>query len=221
MRPRIAALLVALGVLGMVLWRLELFTVARPGERPLPLERRLAGGTLAFEVTLPRVPVGAVRVATGHGAWLVHYWAPWERHGRAQVLALDSLVRVLGPEGPRAAVVCFDPFPSVARFAARLRLGVPILLDHGREMQAVLACPSIPYTWVLDRGGRVLASQPGEVDWLAPATRALLLEAAGHGAPDSVTAAARGATDQARAVPSRIRGSQRARSAWPPKSTAL
>jgi hypothetical protein len=230
MRIRLAAVLLTLGIVGLVFWKAELFTVSRPGAGAVPLarvtvEREAAG----FEVALPRVPVGVVRVTAGSGAWLVHYWAPWERHGRSQVLALDSLARSLGHAGPHVAVVCFDPFPSVARFAARLRLGVPILLDHRRELQAVLPCPSIPYTWLLDARGRVLAAQPGEVDWLAPATRALLLEAAGSGAPrDSATAAsaaaaasAPSAADQARAVWARGRTNQRSHAARPPNKAAL
>jgi len=233
MRVRLAAVLLVLGVVGLVLWKAELFTVSRPGAKAVPLARASAEReAAAFAVALPRVPVGVVRVAAGSGAWLVHYWAPWERHGRAQVLALDSLARSLGEAGPHVAVVCFDPFPSVARFAARLRLGVPILLDHRRELQAALPCPSIPYTWLLDSRGRVLAAQPGEVDWLAPATRELLLEASGRGArgtheergSDSAAAASarlRLSGDQARTVWARGRTNQRSHAARPPNSAAL
>ena len=74
----------------------------------------------------------------------------------------------------RVAVVCFDPYPSVARYVARLRLRLPVLLDQRRQLAGQLACPSIPYTYVLDRRGRIAVEQAGEVDWLAPATRASL-----------------------------------------------
>ena len=117
-----------------------------------------------------------------------HLWAPWERHARVQVLALDSLVRTLPADRVRIAVVCFDPFPSVARYVGRLRLHVPVMLDLRRDLQAVLPCPSLPYTWLLDERGRVIASQPGEVEWLAPETRALLVNASGFAAADSATA---------------------------------
>jgi hypothetical protein len=56
------------------------------------------------------------------------------------------------------------------------------MLDLRRELQAALPCPSVPYTWLLDARGRVVAAQPGEVEWLAPATRRLLLD------PDAVAA---------------------------------
>jgi hypothetical protein len=46
----------------------------------------------------------------------------------------------------------------------------------------------VPYTWLLDAHGRVVAAQPGEVEWLAPATRALLLSVGPGAAVDSASA---------------------------------
>ena len=189
MRLRLAAVLLVLGVVGLVWWRAELFTVSRPGVAPRALARGSDGGAqgarAAFDVSLPLVPIGVARLTPGNRALLVHYWAPWERHARAQVMALDSLVRTLPAGRLRVAVVCFDPFPSVARYVARLRVRLPVMLDLKRELQAVLPCPSLPYTWLLDARGRVVAAQPGEVDWLAGSTRALLLEASEGTASDS------------------------------------
>jgi len=228
-RPRLAALLLVLGAIGLFWWRAELFTVAKPGEAPRALARTGAGDPRppAFDVSLPLVPVGVARLTPGGRPLLVHYWAPWERHGRAQVVALDSLVRTLPEGGVRVAVVCFDPFPSVARYVGRLRLHVPVMLDLRRDLQAALPCPSVPYTWLLDQRGRVVAAQPGEVEWLAPATRALI-ESVGAGAvADSLAAAPdlkapRERPDvQARAVSASGRTNQRASSACPPNSAAL
>lgn len=172
-------MLVAAAVLGAVVfavWRQQLFTVSRPGETPRPLAALEAAGRrpLGFDAVLRAVPVGMRRLAPGQGVLLIHYWAPWERNGRAQIRMLDSLQHTPGMEGLTVAVVCFDPFPSVARFVARQRLRVMVLLDHGRELRASLPCPSVPYTYVFDRAGRVAVEQPGEVDWLAPATRRAL-----------------------------------------------
>jgi hypothetical protein len=226
MRPRLAALLLVLGALGLFCWRAELFSVAKPGEAPRALARTGAPGgpgpgmPPAFDVSLPLVPVGVARLTPGGRPLLVHYWAPWERHGRAQVLALDSLARTLPAGGVQVAVVCFDPFPSVARYVGRLRLHVPVMLDLRRDLQAVLPCPSVPYTWLLDARGRVIAAQPGEVEWLSPATRALLL-GVGAGVADSAAASVVEPALQARAVSAPGRGNQRLRSAWPPNSAAL
>ena len=187
MRLRVAAALLVLGVAGLAVWHAELFTVSRPGDAPLALTP--AGHVLVppFDVSLPLVPVGVARLTPGGGALLVHYWAPWQRDSRTQITALDSLVRTLPSGTVRVAVVCFDPFPSVARYVARLRIRVPVLLDLRRSLQAALPCPSIPYTWLLDTRGHVIVRQPGEVDWLAPATRALILAAHSGAVGDSLT----------------------------------
>ena len=71
-------------------------------------------------------------------------------------------------------IVCFDPFPSVARFVARRRLGLPVLLDLRGDLRAQLPCPSIPFTYVIDPAGRIAVAQPGRVEWLAAGTRRTL-----------------------------------------------
>lgn len=164
--------IVAVAVLGLAIWRGQLFTVSRPGDRPLPLEvesiegRRHAG----VDVVLPAVPAGMKHLVGGDTPLLIHYWAPWEQHSRAQAAALDSLRRHPELQRLHVALVCFDPFPSVARFVARQRLRLNVLLDGDHQLRAVLPCPSVPYTYVIDRYGRIAVAQAGEVDWWAPKT---------------------------------------------------
>jgi peroxiredoxin len=130
---------------------------------------------VSVDVRLPQVPAGVRRIATGTGRpLLVHYWAPWERHGGAQAQALDSLLRIAPWSEMDVVMVCFDPFPSLARYVARRRLTVPVVLDHRRELARALPCPSVPYTYVLDRDGAIVVAQPGEVDWVSPLTRETL-----------------------------------------------
>ncbi len=169
-RALLIAAVVALAI-GLV-WRSKLFTVQAPGAAPATLHALPAAERLPadFDAVLAAVPAGSERVLPGRGVLVVHYWAPWERHSGAQVQGLDSLRRVLPPGAVRVAVVCFDPYPSVARYVARLRLRLPVLLDQRRELVDHLPCPSIPYTYVFDRDGRIAIAQAGEVDWLAPGT---------------------------------------------------
>jgi hypothetical protein len=185
-----AALLLALGAIALVVWRAQLFTVARPGERPQPLAARPAGERVParLDVVLPAVPVGMRRLHEGGGVLLIHYWAPWERHALDQARGLDSLRREPDLERLQAAIVCFDPFPSVSRYVARQRLRLAVLLDGPGELRRTLPCPSIPYTYVIDAAGRVAVAQAGEVDWRAPETREalarLLAEPGPPSAPD-------------------------------------
>lgn len=190
MNRRVLLVVAVLAALAVVVWRSELFTVQRSGAVPrslvvLPAEARRPA---AFDATLAAVPAGAERVHAGAGPLIVHYWAPWERHSGAQARGLDSLRRVLPPGSVRVAVICFDPYPSVARYVARMRLRLPVLLDQRRHLAGQLPCPSIPYTYVLDRAGRVAVAQGGEIDWLAPATRAALEALDAEPAPAPETA---------------------------------
>jgi hypothetical protein len=171
-----------LAIIAAVVWRSQLFTVSAPGERPRPLALRTPAERpeVRFDVVLPAVPVGLQHLRSGGRALIVHYWAPWERHGAGQIAALDSLLRTPEAAGVSVVVVCFDPFPSVARFVARNRVRAAVLLDHERLLRAALPCPSVPYTYGIDASGRTAIAQSGEVDWLADSTRAALARLAGE-----------------------------------------
>ncbi len=176
MRRRLAFVIAVLGLGGLVLWRAELFTVSRSGAAPVviqlrdPSERRVAD----FDAVLPMVPIGMLHLQPRSGVQVIHFWAPWMRHATASAIGLDSLRKGLPPGEVRFAVVSFDPFPSVSRFLRRNRLSLPLVLDHHHALSADLPCPSIPYTYVVDLEGRIAAEVAGEIDWLAPATRAAL-----------------------------------------------
>ena len=184
--------MVALMVLGVAAWRAELVQVEPRGTLPallrvLPVARRHPA---AFDASLPMVPVGVRRVAPGNGVLVVHYWAAWEHHSGPQAVALDSLRRTLPPGAVEFAVVCFDPYPSVTRYVARMRLRLPVLLDVQHALSGRLPCPSMPYTYVVDPAGRIAVEQGGEVDWLAPGTRAALAALAQEAGTSSVPTAA-------------------------------
>lgn len=190
MNWRRALVVAAIAAAAIAVWRAQLFTVSRPGDAARPLAARAASARAParFDVSLRAVPVGVRRLSAGGGVLLVHYWAPWERHGASQVADLDSLRRDPALAGLGVVVVAFDPFPGVARYVARRRLRVPVLLDHDRALRDALPCPSVPFTYVLDRAGRIAVAQDGEVDWLAPATRAALEALIGEPGPPAAPA---------------------------------
>ncbi len=185
MTIRAIVVLVLVAVVALGVWRGKLFTVQKSGAAPVALVARPVSERLPaeFDATLAAVPAGSERVHPGGGVMVVHYWAPWERHSGEQARGLDSLRRVLPPGSVRIAVVCFDPFPSVARYVARMRLRLPVLLDQRHVLSDRLPCPSIPFTYVIDRAGRIAVAQAGEVDWLSPASRATLDRLVGEPAP--------------------------------------
>lgn len=178
MSRRAVLLLAAVALAGGAAWRATLFQVDRSAAapRPLALLPDSVQRTADFAVVLPAVPAGMRRLETGHRPMMVHYWAPWERHGRAQALALDSLQREPEIGALEVVIVCFDPFPSVARFVARHRMTTRVLLDREGALRKRLPCPVLPYTVVIDAAGRVRVAQPGEVAWDSAETRRVLRE---------------------------------------------
>ena len=176
MRPRALIVTLLLVAVAWVAWRSQLWTVARPGDSPEALRLRTADvrPAVRIDATLPAVPVGMEHLESGRGVLLIHYWAPWEHASREQAALLDSLRQLPEMQGLRVVVVCFDPFPSVARFVARQRLRLSVLIDGRGALRAALPCPSVPYTYVVDGAGRLAVAQPGEVDWLSQATRETL-----------------------------------------------
>jgi hypothetical protein len=190
-KPRVLIVALLLATIAWVAWRSQLWTVSRPGAAPEPLGLRAPAARIAvrLDATIPAVPYGSERLTTGHGVLLIHYWAPWEHASRQQVALLDSLRREPDLEGLRVAVVCFDPFPSVARFVARQGWRTSVLIDSRGRLRQSLPCPSVPYTYVLDSQGRIAVAQAGEVDWWAPATREVLRKLLG--APDSIPGGAK------------------------------
>jgi hypothetical protein len=172
MRPHVAIAVALIGLVAFTAWRSELWSVQKPGHVPAPLAPlpEDVRESATFDVVLPCVPTGLRRLTDHDGATLVHYWAPWEQNGRAQAALLDSLSHAAGFERLQVVLVCFDPFPSVARFVGRTRLKLPVLLDGSHTLARVLPCPSIPTTYVLDARGRIRVRQSGTVDWWAPGT---------------------------------------------------
>jgi len=180
-----SALVTAAATLGLVAWHSELWHVSPQAVVPRPLAL-LAVRTPAppgLDLSLPAVPIGMQRVRPDDAVLVLHYWAPWEQDGLAQARALDSLRRSDGLEGLRVTLVCSDPFPSVARYVGRHRLRLLVLLDGQHELRRVLPCPALPYTYVVDRAGRIAVAQEGEVDWLGPGTREMLARLLAEPAP--------------------------------------
>ncbi|MBI1797882.1 MAG: hypothetical protein HYR74_12635 [Candidatus Eisenbacteria bacterium] len=176
MKLRHALVVLILAILGVIAWRSELWMVARPGDRPRPLAAIAPGARrpVALDVILPAVPFGSRHVAAGAGVLIIHYWAPWERHSREQAARLDSLRQRPECADVGVIVACCDPFPSVTRYVARERLRLSVVIDGAGELRRALPCPSVPFTYVLDGGGRIAVAQAGEVDWLAPASVAAI-----------------------------------------------
>ena len=180
---------VALLIAGVLMWRSQLVRLAGGnGPRPLVAIAADLRAPQSVDVVLPAAPVGMIHLKSGQVPLLIHYWAPWERHGRVQAASLDSLARLYRSTDLHVVLVCSDPFPSVARFVARQRLRLRVLLDGPGLMRAEVPCPRLPHTVFIDRSGRAAVVQSGEVDWFAPETRGTIERVLAEPAPADTVA---------------------------------
>ena len=98
------------------------------------------------------VPVDAL-----HGEIVVlHFWASWCAPCRRELPALDRLHADLAARGGRVLAISIDRDPENARrFARRLGLRLPIVLDGPDALARELDLASVPFTIVLDKDGAV------------------------------------------------------------------
>ena len=172
MRRRLLAGVVAIAI--VLAWRQQLQPVTAGPRRPLVAIAPAARVLAEIDLVLPAVPAGLVHVHPAEAVTVISYWAPWVRGGRDHAHDLDSLRQQAEFGSLHAVLVCFDPMPSVTRYVTRNRLRLSVLLDPSRSLTRRLPCPRIPFTYILDRTGRIAVAQAGTVDWWAPQSRAVL-----------------------------------------------
>ncbi len=167
-------LLALLAAISLFIWRQQLQPVSSGARRPLEAIPASARAAADVDLVLPAVPAGLEHVRPADAVTVISYWAPWIRGSRDHARGLDSLRHDPEFGSLHASLVCFDPMPSVTRYVARHRIQLSVLLDSERRLTKRLPCPRIPFTYVIDRSGRIAVAQSGTVDWWAPQSKAVL-----------------------------------------------
>ena len=108
---------------------------------------------------------------------VLNFWATWCAPCRAEMPSLQALQDALGDEGLSVVTVAFGRHnpAQMDRFWAEAGItSLPLHLDAGSELAQAMGVRGLPHSFVLDRAGRVIADLPGEADWDAPETLALM-----------------------------------------------
>jgi thiol-disulfide isomerase/thioredoxin len=151
-------------------------------------------GTAACEAVTP-IGIGveapdfsAVDLATGDSVslhrdyagqvTLVNIWATWCEPCKEEIPALDSLVRILGPQGLRIAAVSVDVADSsvVSRWIADYDVAFDVLHDRGGAIQRTYLTTGVPESFLIDRDGRIVRIIYSAHPWASPANQRIITE---------------------------------------------
>ncbi len=153
-------------------------------EAPLPPVRAglptLEVGTPAPALELPDLDGGTRRLADWQGKLvLVNFWASWCAPCRREMPILDRARTQHAAQGLEVIGVAADEPGPTRDFLAEFPVGYPVLIDDpARGEDASIRFGNnrnvLPYTVLIGRDGRVLASHFGDfsesalAEWLAP-----------------------------------------------------
>ena len=98
---------------------------------------------------------------------VVNFWATWCVPCVKEMPSFENLYRRYRSQGLTLLAVSLDKGDStkVQEFADKHKLSFPILLDTKRVAEKLYPSFSIPFTYVIDKQGRVVARVDGAKNW--------------------------------------------------------
>lgn len=96
---------------------------------------------------------------------VVNFWATWCAPCREEIPAFVRLQARHGARGLQFVGIAIDQPDKVAEFAREFQINYPLLIGGLETMELLRAAGNragvLPYTLVIDRGGRVVNREPG------------------------------------------------------------
>jgi thiol-disulfide isomerase/thioredoxin len=96
---------------------------------------------------------------------VVNFWATWCAPCREEIPGFVRLQARHGGRGLQFVGIAIDQPDKVAEFAREFRINYPLLMGGLETMELLRQAGNragvLPYTLVLDRGGRVVSREPG------------------------------------------------------------
>ena len=108
---------------------------------------------------------------------VLNFWATWCAPCRAEMPSLQALQDALGDEGLEVVTVAFgrhNPMQMKKFWQEAGITSLPLHLDAGSELARAMGVKGLPHTLILNRAGQIVGQLPGEADWAAPETLALM-----------------------------------------------
>ena len=98
---------------------------------------------------------------------VLNFWATWCAPCRVEMPSFEKLYRRYRSEGVSVLAVTLDKNakPKIKSFVDEHNLSFPILLDSKSEVERLYPSMTVPFTYVIDPKGRVVARVDGAKNW--------------------------------------------------------
>jgi peroxiredoxin len=101
---------------------------------------------------------------------LLNFWATWCKPCEDEMPAMENLYRAIGDRDFELIAVSVDDDRRVVEeFTTRMGLTFPILLDPQKRVADAYQSYRFPESYLIDRGGVLVARYIGPREWDAPA----------------------------------------------------
>lgn len=131
-------------------------------------EEKSSVGYLAPQFTLRNKDGNYVSLESLKGQVVVlNFWATWCVPCRIEMPSFENLYRRYRSEGLTVLAVSLDKGADqkVRDFAEEYQLSFPVLIDSEGKVEKLYPSISIPFTFVIDKSGRVVARVDGAKNW--------------------------------------------------------
>lgn len=119
--------------------------------------------------------------ATDGQVTLVNIWATYCIPCRAEMPAMETLYRELGPKGLRIIAISVDEGSTedVQRFVKEYGLTFDILQDRSGDIQRVFQTTGVPESFLLDKKGIIVKKVIGEHPWSSKSNQRIVSDLLG------------------------------------------
>ena len=159
--------------IGGILFFLEHFTEAPISIADVQTEEKFgqkksAVGYLAPDFSLRNLKGNYQSLDSFSGQVVVlNFWATWCVPCRVEMPSFEKLYRRYRSEGLTVLAVTLDKKSekNIKSFVEEYELSFPVLLDEEAKVERLYPSMTIPFTYVIDRKGRIVARVDGAKNW--------------------------------------------------------
>jgi peroxiredoxin len=159
--------------IGTILFFLEHFTEAPISIADVQTEEKFgqkksAVGYLAPDFSLRNLKGNYQSLDSFSGQVVVlNFWATWCVPCRVEMPSFEKLYRRYRSEGLTVLAVTLDKKSekNIKSFVEEYELSFPVLLDEEEKVERLYPSMTIPFTYVIDRKGRIVARVDGAKNW--------------------------------------------------------